>query len=337
MMNSTTHLLLLACCCCCCSAQQLLLGPPALSQLTLNDRGDVTISILGPEYKDNILMIDHPGGTGMEASANSLTSMIMQIDRWTAHFRTIAGDVHARTAMFVGCSSGSQAANVWHGAVGRTWDKCVGNARQHTIGDEGQCYGLMMFKLNVASVRAGGEVMTGQSSLLSPEHTVTIPLSDYTFTDTPTARGLNCGGGSATPRADGTFVIYIGLYGNRGDAPLPVPRTVGAQPGQVHNPLGLGGPRKGSTWKRSKAKTCLECDKSGHRCTGKLNDEQLHDTCVAKYNKKQKAKKENGGFMPIWLPDDLRKRKRDDYDNDTDSGGGGGGGSSRLPMGAFAA
>ena len=201
-MHSTTHILLLAWCCYCCSAQLLLIGPPARSQLTLNDRGDVTNSILGQDYKDNILTIDHPGGTGMEASANSLTSMIMQIDRWTAHFRTITGDVQARTAMFVGCSSGSSAANVWHGAVGRTWEKCVGHARQHTIGDVGQCYGLMMFQLNVASVRAGGEVMTGQASLLSPEHTVTIPLSDYTFTDTPTARGLNCGGGSATPRAE---------------------------------------------------------------------------------------------------------------------------------------
>ena len=324
MMNSTTHLLLLACCCCCCSAQQLLLGPPALSQLTLNARGDVTISILGPEYKDNILMIDHPGGTGMEASANSLTSMIMQIDRWTAHFRTIAGDVHARSAMFVGCSSGSSAANVWHGAVGRTGEKCVGHARQHTIGDVGQCYGLMMFKLNVASVRAGGEVMTGQASLLSPEHTVTIPLSDYTFTDTVGARGINCGGGVATPRADGTFVIYIGLYGNRGDAPLPVPRPHGAPLGN-HN-----SDNTGKTWTCKARKTCKLCSKSGHWKIGKLNGDQLHDKCVANYNAKQKAKKENGGFMPIWLPDDLRKRKRDDYDNDTDSGGGGGGGSSRL-------
>ena len=336
-MNSTTHLLLIAMCCCCCSAQQLLLGPPALSQLTLNDRGDVTDRILGPDYQNNILMIDHPGGTGMEASANSLTSMIMQIDRWTAHFRTIVGDVHARSAMFVGCSSGSSAANVWTGAVGRTWEKCVGYARQHTIGDAGQCYGLMMFKLNVASVRAGGEVMNGLSSLLSPEHTVTIPLSDYTFTDTVTSRGINCGGGCATPRADGTFVIYIGLYGNRGNAPLPVPRDHGGQVGNNNNPLGNKGATKGMTWKRSKAKTCLMCGKSGHKFTGKLNDEQLHAKCVAKYNKKQKAKKENGGFMPIWLPDDLRKRKRDDYDNDTDSGGGGGGGSSRLPMGALVA
>ena len=149
---------------------------------------------------------------------------------------------------------------------------------------------------------------------------------------------------SGTPRADGRFVIYVGLYGNRGDnplAPLPVPRAHGGQlgscgnPGNNHNPLGNGGGRvKGSTWKN---KRCKECGKGGHWKLGSLNDEQLHDKCVAKYNTKQKAKKENGGFMPIWSPDDLRKRKRDDYDNETDSGGGGGGGSSRLPMGAFAA
>ena len=82
----------------------------------------------------------------------------------------------------------------------------------------------------------------------------------------------------------------------------------------------------------------MECGKSGHWTIGKLNDEQLHEKCVANYNAKQKAKKENGGFMAIWRPDELRKRKRgDDYDNDKDSGGGGGGGSSRLPMGALVA
>jgi len=59
---------------------------------------------------------------------------------------------------------------------------------------------------------------------------------------------------------------------------------------------------------------------------------------VAKFEKKQKAKKDNGGFVPIWVPDELRKRKRDNHDNDTDSGGGGGsGGSLRLPMGALVA
>ena len=52
---------------------------------------------------------------------------------------------------------------------------------------------------------------------------------------------------------------------------------------------------------------------------------------MAKHDKKQKAKKENGGFMPFLVPDHLRKRRRDDYDNDTDAGGGGGGGSSRRP------
>ena len=145
--------------------------------------------------------------------------MTMEIDRWTTDFKIVTGDVQARTAMFVGCSSGVEG-NVFTGAVGRTWEKCVGHARQHTIGDNAQCYGIIMFQLNVASVVAGGEVMNGLSSLLSPEHTVTIPLSDYTFTDTVTARGVNCGGGSATPRADGQFVIYIGLYGNRGE-----PRT----------------------------------------------------------------------------------------------------------------
>jgi len=58
---------------------------------------------------------------------------------------------------------------------------------------------------------------------------------------------------------------------------------------------------------------------------------------VADFEKKQKEKKDNGGFMPFLVPDHLRTRKRDDYDNDTDSGGGGGGGSSRLPMGALVA
>ena len=115
--------------------------------------------------------------------------------------------------------------------------------RQHTIGDNAQCYGIIMFELNVANVAAGGEVMNGYASLLSPEHTVTIPLSDYyTFTDTVTARGVNCGGGNHIPRADGRFVIYLGLYGNRGNnplAPLPVPRNIGGQAGNNNNP-GLG-------------------------------------------------------------------------------------------------
>ena len=66
-MYTTTHLLLLACCCCCCSAQLLRIGPPARSQLTLNDRGDVEYRILGQDYKDNFMTNSHPGGTGMEA------------------------------------------------------------------------------------------------------------------------------------------------------------------------------------------------------------------------------------------------------------------------------
>ena len=118
-----------------------------------------------------------------------------------------------------------------------------------------------------------------------------------------------------------------------------MPRPHGAPLGNHNNiNLGNGGANAGKTWTCKERKTCMSCGKCGHwRSGGKLNDEQLHEKCVANYNAKQKAKKENGGFMPIWLPDDLRKRKRDDYDNDTDSGGGGGGGSSRLPMGAFAA
>ena len=201
-MNTTTHLLVLACCCCCGGAQLLRIGPPARSQLALLDRGDVEHRILGQDYKDNFMTISHPGGTGMEASTNSLTHMTIEIERWTTAFKICVGDVQARTAMFVGCSSGVEG-NVWTGAVARTWEKCVGRAQQHTIGDNAQCYGIMMFKLNVASVVEGGEVMSGLSSLLSSEHTVTIPLSDYTFTDSVTSRGINCGGGSATPRADG--------------------------------------------------------------------------------------------------------------------------------------
>ena len=163
--------------------------------------------------------------------------------------------------MFVGCSSGTEG-NVFSGAVGRTWHKCIGQARQHTIGGNAQCYGMIMFQLNVASVRAGGEVMNGLSSLLSPEHTVNVPLSDYTFTDTVTSRGVNCGGGSAIPRADGRFVIYIGLCGNRGDnplAPLPVPRAHGGQLGNNNNPLGNGCVPKGKTWKAKRRKECDNC------------------------------------------------------------------------------
>ena len=119
-MYTTTHLLLLAWCCCCCSAQLLRIDPPARSQLTLLDRGDVERSILGQDYKDNIMTISHPGGTGMEASVNSLTRMKMEIDRWTTDFNIVTGDVQARTAMFVGCSSGVQG-NVFHGAVGRIY------------------------------------------------------------------------------------------------------------------------------------------------------------------------------------------------------------------------
>ena len=82
------------------------------------------------------------------------------------------------------------------------------------------------------------------------------------------------------------------------------------------------------------AHTCKECNKLGGR-GGALNSDQLHGKCVAVFKKKQKAKKDNGGFAPIWVPDALRKRKRDDHDNDTDPGGGGAGGSSRFPMGAL--
>ena len=86
--------------------------------------------------------------------------------------------------------------------VGRTFNKCIGSARQHTIGDNAQCYGMIMFELSVASVVAGGGAMNGRASPLSPEHTVTIPLLDYyTFTDTAVeSRGVNCGGGVAKPR-----------------------------------------------------------------------------------------------------------------------------------------
>ena len=49
-MNINAYLLLLAVCCCCCGAQLLRIGPPALSQLTRNDRGDVENQILGPDY-----------------------------------------------------------------------------------------------------------------------------------------------------------------------------------------------------------------------------------------------------------------------------------------------
>ena len=186
-----------------------------------------------------------------------------------------------------------------------------------------------MFELNVRNVIAGGEVMTGQSSLLSPEHTVTIPLSGYTFTDTAQARGVNCGGGCAVPHADGRFVIYIGLYGNHGDnphAPLPMPHKHGTPFGSTNGASGYG-----NTWKK---RTCKEGKKAGGR-GGALNSDQLHGKCVAVFEKKQKAKKDRGGFAPIWVPGALRKRKRDDHDNETESGGGGGGGSSRFPMGAL--
>ena len=63
-----------------------------------------------------------------------------------------------------------------------------------------------------------------------------------------------------------------------------------------------GGRSKGSTWKN---KQCKECGKGDHWKIGKLNDEQLHDKCVAKYNTKQMAKKENDGFTPVWRPGEL--------------------------------
>jgi hypothetical protein len=156
-----------------------------------------------------------------------------------------------------------------------------------------------MFELNVQNVVAGGEVTTGQASLLCAEHTVTNPLKNYPFTDTVGARGMNCGGGSATPRADGRFVIYIGLYGNRGDnphAPLPVPRSNDGWAGNNNN-LGLDtyGNQKGKTWKKPQWK---ECSKAGGR-GGKLNGDQLHEKCVAKFENKRKAKKDNDGFVPI--------------------------------------
>ena len=110
----------------------------------------------------------------------------------------------------------------------------------------------------------------------------------------------------ATPRVDGRFVIYIGLYGNRGDnphAPLPVPRNHGAPAGNKNNPAGCP---KGKTWKWKKSK-CKECNKGGNRYAGRpLNSGQLHGECVAVFEKKQKSKKGNGGFAPIWVPDALR-------------------------------
>ena len=116
--------------------------------------------------------------TGLEAANYYLQNTITFIERLTTAFKIRVGDLTARTGMFVGCSSGVEG-NVWTGAVQRTWQKCVGSARQHTIGDNAQCYGIIMFELNVQNVVAGGEVMNGLASLLSPEHTVTIPLSDY--------------------------------------------------------------------------------------------------------------------------------------------------------------
>ena len=103
----------------------------------------------------------------------------------TTAFKINTGGVTTHIGMFVGCSSGNAAANVWTDPVGRTWEKCTGRARQHTIGDNAQCHDLIMFELNVRNVATGGEVMTGQASLLSPEHTVTIPLSDYFRSPTP--------------------------------------------------------------------------------------------------------------------------------------------------------
>ena len=253
-------------------------------------------------------MVVHPEATGLQASNYYyyLHDISTFIGRSTTAFKIHVGDLTTRTAMFVGCSSGNAAANVWTGAVGRTFDKRTGRKRQHKIGDNAECYGLIMFELNVRSVVASGEVMNGQASPLSPEHTVTIPLSDYPFTDTVRARGLNCGGGRAVPRADGRFVIYIGLYGNRGDnphAPLPVPRNCG---GQAYNTNAVGSEtNKGQTWKK---RTCKECKKGDNEHAGALNSDQLDGKCVAVFEKKQKAKKNNGGFAPIWVPGALRPR-----------------------------
>ena len=152
-------------------------------------------------------MIVYPEATDLKTSNYYLRDISTFIERSTTAFKINTGDLTTRIGMFVGCSSGKAAADVWTGAVGRTFEKCVGRERQHTIGDNAQCYGLIMFELNVHNAVAGGEVMNGKSPLLSPEHTVTIPLSDYPFTDCVRARGLNCGGGSATPRADGRFVV----------------------------------------------------------------------------------------------------------------------------------
>jgi len=124
-------------------------------------------------------MIVYPEATDLKTSNYYLRDISTFIERSTTAFKINTGDLTTRIGMFVGCSSGKAAADVWTGAVGRTFEKCVGRERQHTIGDNAQCYGLIMFELNVHSAVAGGEVMNGKSPLLSPEHTVTIPLSDY--------------------------------------------------------------------------------------------------------------------------------------------------------------
>ena len=154
--------------------------------------------------KNQFAMVVHPEATGLQASNYYLHDIKTFIDQSITTFRLLVGDVSART---VGCSSGVSAGNAWTGTVERTWHKCIGRTRQHTIGDNAKCYGIIMFELNVVSVVAGGEVMNGGASPLSPEHTVTIPLSDYPFTETVRARGLNCGGGTATPKL--AFFVFF--------------------------------------------------------------------------------------------------------------------------------
>ena len=167
-----------------CGAQQLRIGAPALGQLTSNDRGDIENQILGADYANQMMMISYPSVTGLEAANSYLQHISTFIERSTTAFRINVGHLTARTSMFVGCSSGVEG-NVWTGAVERTGQKYVGRAQKHTIGDNAQCYGIIIFELNVQNVAAGGEVITGQaSSLLSPEHTVTIPLKNHPFTGT---------------------------------------------------------------------------------------------------------------------------------------------------------
>jgi hypothetical protein len=95
----------------------------ANSILKIQDRGDVAPTILGEDYANQFAMIVYPEATGYEASNFYLQLTISQhistfISRATTVFKIKTGDVTTRTGMFVGCSSGSAAANVWTGAVG---------------------------------------------------------------------------------------------------------------------------------------------------------------------------------------------------------------------------